>query len=68
MGLWKITDKGPQKVTETRLKRERLLEEHLEDWIAKALRFLKARRVCVDRNHQPSPRKRQSWAYHLRAE
>ena len=34
MGLWKITDKGPSKVAETRLKEEKLLEEHLEDWIA----------------------------------
>lgn len=33
MGLWKITDKGPQAVQETKFKQEKLLEEHLEDWI-----------------------------------
>lgn len=33
MGLWKITDKGPQPVQETKFKQEKLLEEHLEDWI-----------------------------------
>jgi len=33
MGLWKITDKGPSKVKETKFKAEKLLEEHLEDWI-----------------------------------
>ena len=35
MPLWKITDKGPLKVKETKFKEEKLLEEHLEDWIAK---------------------------------
>ena len=35
MALWKITDKGPSKVKETKFKKEKLLEEHLEDWIAK---------------------------------
>ena len=34
MGLWKITDKGPSKVAETKLKQEKLLEEHMEDWIS----------------------------------
>ena len=34
MPIWKITDKGPTKVAETRLKQEKLLEEKLEDWIA----------------------------------
>jgi hypothetical protein len=34
MPLWKITDKGPTKVKETKFKQEKLLEEHLEDWIA----------------------------------
>jgi hypothetical protein len=33
MPLWKITDKGPSKVKETKFKQEKLLEEHLEDWI-----------------------------------
>lgn len=35
MALWKITEKGPSKVKETKFKQEKLLEEHLEDWIAK---------------------------------
>jgi len=34
MGLWKITEKGPKKVPETKFKQEKLLEEHLEDWIS----------------------------------
>ncbi len=34
MGLWKITDKGPIKVSETKFKQEKLLEEHLENWIS----------------------------------
>lgn len=34
MGLWKITDKGPAKVSETKFKKEKLLEEQLEDWIS----------------------------------
>jgi hypothetical protein len=34
MGLWKITDKGPTKVSETKFKQEKLIEGHLEDWIA----------------------------------
>jgi len=34
MPLWKITDKGPSKVKETKFKQENLLEDHLEDWIA----------------------------------
>ncbi len=33
MGLWKITDKGPQALAQTKFKQEKLLEEHLEDWI-----------------------------------
>ena len=31
--MWKITPKGPVKVSETKLKQESLLEEDLEDWI-----------------------------------
>jgi hypothetical protein len=34
MGLWKITDKGPAKVSETKFKQEKLLEGQLEDWIS----------------------------------
>lgn len=33
MPIWKITDKGPTKLPETRFKQEKLLEENLEDWI-----------------------------------
>jgi len=33
MPIWKITPKGPIKVSETKPKDEKLLEEHLEDWI-----------------------------------
>jgi len=35
MGLWKITDKGPSQVTESTIKREKLLEENLENWVEK---------------------------------
>jgi hypothetical protein len=33
MPMWKITPKGPVKVSETKLKQEKLLEENLEDWV-----------------------------------
>src|SRR5215211_2703607 len=33
MPIWKITAKGPTKVSETELKQEKLLEEKLEDWV-----------------------------------
>lgn len=33
MPIWKITEKGPAKITETTIKQEKLLEEKLEDWI-----------------------------------
>ncbi|GAB4358967.1 MAG: hypothetical protein Kow006_27770 [Gammaproteobacteria bacterium] len=33
MPIWKIDEKGPTKLPETKLKQEKLLEEHLEDWI-----------------------------------
>jgi hypothetical protein len=33
MPIWKITPRGPVKVSETKLKQEKLLEENLEDWI-----------------------------------
>lgn len=33
MPLWKITDNVPSKVSQTMLKKEKLLEEHLEGWI-----------------------------------
>ena len=34
MPLWKITEKRPSKVKETKFKQEKLIEEHLEEWIA----------------------------------
>lgn len=40
MALWKITDKGPSPVKETRFKDEKLLEEHVEDWIAQRPKVL----------------------------
>jgi len=33
MPIWKITPKGPQRVSETKLKQEKLLEEELENWV-----------------------------------
>lgn len=35
MGIWKIAEDGPQKVRETHIKKEKLLEEQLEDWIVR---------------------------------
>lgn len=35
MPIWKITNHGPKKLPETRLENEEMLEEHLEEWIAK---------------------------------
>lgn len=33
MAIWKITDSGPLKIDETKPKKEKLLESHLEDWV-----------------------------------
>ena len=33
MPIWKITPKGPIKVSQTKPKQEKLLEENLEDWV-----------------------------------
>ncbi len=33
MPIWKITPKGPVRVSETKLEQEKLLEENLEDWV-----------------------------------
>ena len=33
MTVWKIGEKGPSKLPETTPKEEKLLEEHLEDWV-----------------------------------
>jgi hypothetical protein len=33
MAIWRITDKGPTRVAETRFKQERFLEEKLEEWV-----------------------------------
>lgn len=35
MALWKIDEKGPEKVEETQFVEEKILEENLEDWICK---------------------------------
>jgi hypothetical protein len=49
MPIWKITDKGPAPVKETSLKREELLEEHLEDWIASKPDLLGERLLVIGR-------------------
>lgn len=33
MAIWKITQDGPQKIEETKPRKEKFLESHLEDWI-----------------------------------
>lgn len=33
MPIWKITEKGPHRLPETTIKKEKLLEENLENWI-----------------------------------
>jgi hypothetical protein len=40
MGMWKITNEGPVPVAETKLRRENLLEENLEDWIIRQPQLL----------------------------
>src|SRR5215210_6119605 len=35
MPIWKITDQGPIRIPETKLKQEKLLEEKLEDWVVR---------------------------------
>lgn len=35
MALWKITEKGPEELSQTKLKQEKMLEEDLEVWIEK---------------------------------
>lgn len=35
MAIWRITDKGPKKLPQTRLEQEKVLEEDLEEWIEK---------------------------------
>jgi len=34
MGIWKIESNTPVRVSQTKLKDEKLLEQHLEDWVA----------------------------------
>ena len=33
MPIWKITPQGPQRISETKMSKEKLLEENLEDWV-----------------------------------
>lgn len=40
MPIWKITDKGPKRITETQPEKENILESHLEDWIEKDVSIL----------------------------
>lgn len=49
MPIWKITDDGPVQVTETKLKQENLLEEHLEDWIIANHELLGERLLIIGR-------------------
>lgn len=49
MGLWKITEKGPAKVSETKFKQEKLLEEHLEDWISSDATILEEPLLIIGR-------------------
>lgn len=35
MAMWKITDIGPVQVSRTKLKKENILEQELEDWVVK---------------------------------
>jgi len=49
MTIWKITEKGPTKVSETKLKHEKLLEENLEDWIVANPEILGERLLIIGR-------------------
>jgi len=49
MPIWKISDDGPVQVTETKLKQEHLLEEHLEDWIVANHALLGERLLIIGR-------------------
>jgi hypothetical protein len=40
MPIWKITPNGPVRISETKLKREKILEEKLEDWVVRVPTFL----------------------------
>ena len=49
MPIWKITPQGPVKVAETTLAREKLLEEHIEDWIAETPNILEEPLLIIGR-------------------
>lgn len=49
MPIWKITDQGPVLVTETKFKQEKLLEEHLEDWVVANPDMLGERLMLIGR-------------------
>ena len=49
MGLWKIASTGPEKVEETHIKDEKLLEEHLEDWICSDPSILNEQLLMIGR-------------------
>ena len=40
MSIWKITDDGPSAILETKPVKERVLEQHIEDWIEKEPQML----------------------------
>jgi len=52
MVLWKITDKGVDKIPETKFKSEKLLEENLEEWIANSPDILGEPLLIVGRQVQ----------------
>jgi hypothetical protein len=49
MTIWKITEKGPSKVAETKLKHEKMLEENLENWIVDSPEILGERLLIIGR-------------------
>jgi hypothetical protein len=49
MPIWKITPKGPVQVTETTLKEEQLVEQHLEDWLIANHELLGERLLVIGR-------------------
>ncbi len=59
MPIWKITEKGPTQVPETKLKEQHLLEEHLEDWIVANHAMLEENLLVIGRQVQiPEVRER----------
>lgn len=49
MPIWKITNKGPRKVEETKLKKEIYLEENIENWIIEDSSILEENLLVIGR-------------------